>query len=188
MISMWFGSHWQTIAITMGAFALVVAAGTVVVLTATSAPPARVSLDLTIHYDPSTWYVTFSPSTFEAPAHTVIQFTITNYDPTSHDVAVSFCNVSGTVGLTMGEQMQGSGATMTVGRLSPSDVSETFTMISDGYDLNIPIPPAASAHSPSVIIFSFETLGSGVTTWASEATNGGPHGASGTMTGFFDSA
>ena len=68
------------------------------------------------------------------------------------------------------------------------NISQTFTMMTGGYDLNVPIPPAASSQNPSVVVFSFETVGQGVTTWSSMTTMAGNHGigSTGTVTGFFD--
>jgi hypothetical protein len=185
---MWYGGHWHTMAIAVGAVALVLAAGTIVILSATSAHPAPASLALTIEFNPATWYLTFTPSTFQAPANTVIQFTITNYDPTTRDVPTGLCNVTGTVGGSMVEIFPGSGPSSktTVLGLSPSDVSHTFTMLSDGYSLNIPIPPALASDEPSVVQFSLETVGPGVAMWSMEASVSGPHSGSGTLTGFFD--
>jgi hypothetical protein len=185
---MWYGGHWHTMAIAVAAVALVLAAGTVVILSATSSHPAPATLALTIEFNPATWYLTFTPSSFQAPANTVIQFTITNYDPTTRDVPAGLCNVSGTVGASMLELLPGSasGAQFAVFGLSPSDVSHTFTMLTDGYSLNIPIPPAAASDEPSVVVFSFETVGPGVATWSMEASTSGPHSGSGMLSGFFD--
>jgi hypothetical protein len=182
--------HWYTMAIAVGAVALVVAAGTVVVLTATSAPPVAVHLALTIEFNPTSWYLTFTPTSFQAPANSIIQFTITNYDPTTHGVVPAFCNVTGTVNASMAEveQLGGSSVKLILHALAADQVSHTFTMISGGYDLNVPIPAALSSQSPSVVVFSFQTLGSGVSTWTSEAVVDGPHGSSGTVTGFFQAS
>jgi len=183
------GPEWQRTAIALGAMAVVLAAGTGLVLSVTSAPATRASLTLTIEFNPSTWYVTVTPSTLQAPAGTIVQVTITNYDPSSHPVAASYCNVSGTVGKTMQETYPASatGSGAAVFWLSASQLSHTFTMMSDGYDINIPIPVALSAQSPAVVAFSFEALQAGVTPWSSESVGVGPHGSSGDMTGLFES-
>ncbi len=181
------GADWQRMAIALGAVAVVIASGTGLVLSVTAAPHSSISLTLTIQFNPSDWYVTVTPTSFQAAAHSLVQFTIINYDPTTHLVAPNFCNVTGSVGGTMHETLQGTSSTgqATVFWVTPQDISHTFTMISDGYAINIPIPAASPSGQPSVLTFSFETLATGVSTWTSEATLNGPHGTTGTVGGFF---
>jgi hypothetical protein len=181
------GADWHRMAIALGAVAVVIASGTGLVLSVTSAPRSSISLTLTIEFNPSDWYVSISPNSFQAAGHSLVQFSIVKYDPTTHLVAANFCNVTGTVGDIMHETLQGTSSTgqATVFWVAPQSISHTFTMESNGYTINVPIPAASPSGAPSVVTFSFETLTTGVSTWASEASINGPHGTTGTVGGFF---
>jgi len=139
-----------------------------------SSSPTTVRVDLTIRQDPTTGLFAFSPASIHVPAGAMVQVVVTNFDLAHHSVAPVFCNVTGTTGGMMEEMGGGMGSMMgqNLRGLSENSVSHTFTMESGGYDVNVPIPPAAASGSPSVTEFSFQSHGLSEASWSCESTSG----------------
>jgi hypothetical protein len=172
--------------------ALVVVAGALGAATVLVWPPAHpaATVSLTISEDPATGAYVLSPSSVQVPADSTVLFTIRNFDPFVHPVGTVYCNVTGTMdgymtyGLANGMGgMMGGGASV---RSMPSNgVSHTFTVSGDGYQLNVPIPPAQSPTEPSVVTFTLATQFPGSTTWRCAAMGITGDGDSAWMVGPF---
>lgn len=182
------GSSTYRVLVVLVSLALVVGLAAVVVYEVTARPTPPVQIQLTIGTDDFTGYLSFSPTTFDIPTGAVVHFQITNYDTQTHPVNPVFCNVSGTTdGLMHAQTWSGqSMVNLIASHVSPTLVSHTFTMISGGYEINVPLPPALSANQPSVTTFTFASHGAGVTAWTCEAGLNGPYGSDGSVIGFFD--
>jgi len=178
-----------TIGLAIAAGVLVVVVGAFGMLLATPTPAATnsVQVDLTIAQDPVTGSYAFSPSVLHVPAGAMIELRITNYDPSIHSVDPVYCNVSGTSNGVMEEMGFGMGSMMghMMRGLAAGAVSHTFTMMSNGWDLNVPIPPAVSAQTPSITEVSFQTHGPGAASWMCEGTM---NGAASPMMGTFETS
>ncbi|MDA8346691.1 MAG: hypothetical protein M0Z66_14660 [Thermaerobacter sp.] len=124
----------------------------------------------------------FLPGNFTLPANADVTVTVTSFDDGAAPVPAVYGKVSGTVGNA--ETVNG----QSVSTVDPQQVAHTFTV--SGLKLNVPIPVAASAQSPSVVTFTFHTPKAGTYTWQCEAPCGsgtagwgGPMATSGYMTG-----
>ncbi len=88
----------------------------------------------------------FSPGNFTVPAHTQVEFTITNYDSGVNVPTSTYLQVAGTVN----NLIYVNGAATGVSSVSTTDISHTISVLSTGF--NVPLP-AASATAPSVVTF-----------------------------------
>lgn len=145
--------------------------------------PTRISLS--IEKNATTGLYGYVPASVHVPEGTLVEFTITNFDPENHTVSAPFCLVNGTFGGRMAYMMEGSGMGFgpmrSAGSLAPGGVSHTFTISSGGVHLNVPLPPAAGPSAPSVVTFTWLTPGPGEVVWHCEAAD--PEAASGGMGG-----
>ncbi len=152
-----------------------------------SAPAVSSNVTLSIVRAPGSSAYGFSTATVTVPGDTLVHFTIVNYDPTVHG---ALAGRNGTMGTWMGREMMdpGSGSWSNVSGLPNGEISHTFTVTGDGYDLNVLIPPAAASGPPSIVQFWLPTHGTADLTWACDADNmGGMMGGGGAwMTGSFD--
>jgi hypothetical protein len=144
-----------------------------------SAPGARASIALSIVEDPATGTFGYSPEVVQIPRAEQVDITITNWDPMPHSVSGRYMNVSGTMAemmVHMGNGMMGRLSGPMVGALPPDLVSHTFTMVAGGYDLNIPIPVAPNAGTPSVVSFTLLMDLPGTFSWSCMAEETSAHG------------
>jgi hypothetical protein len=148
-----------------------------------------ISVTLTIAQAPSTGVYAYSAVSILVPRDSIVEFTVLNFDPTTHRVDPRYCNVTGT-----GDGMMGMGmglhrmSSQRVGALAAGSVSHTFTMVGGGYDLNVPLPPALSPSQPSIVEFTLRIEGPGMMIWTCEVSGmGSPTGMPGTMMGGFTS-
>ena len=145
-------------------------------------PTERTYVNLTITYDAATQIGNFTTPFISMVAHTLVVVTITNYDPSSSPLFVSWDNhVIGTVG---GNESVSCGAgTESVTSLPPSDVSHTWTVLDTHYNISIPIPPAPAPGTPCVVTFELTANQSEMTTWGCVADCDNGQMAAGRMWG-----
>ncbi len=158
--------------------ALLIFAGTIYVATRPgtgSSSSERVALSIF----PNAWGDYVYNSTFlRAHVGSVVEFTITNFDPQSHPTVGPYDNVSGTrngmMWWTGGMMGGGNRGGQELNGLTPDEISHTFTIQMGGYELNVPIPPAANGSGPSVITFTVQMFGASDLTWQCDANDMGP--------------
>jgi len=130
-----------------------------------------IQVRLTISQDEFGLFI-YNETSIRVPSNSLVEFMITNFDTNHHPAASGFANVTGTQSGTMTEAFgwtqEGTLAGQSVSGIPPSTLSQTFTMIGNGYDLNVPIPSAVGPGQPSIVSFSIETYGHGETTWVCE--------------------
>ena len=116
---------------------------------------------------------TFTPPSLHALPEAGLQITSLNDDLQNHSTAWTYCNVTGTMDGMMDSGypgMMGGGMGMTLmGSLAANHVSHTFTIVGHGYNVNIPIPPAASNGQPSTTTFLIQMHGTDTLTWTCES-------------------
>ncbi len=147
------------------------------------------NVTLTIVRAPGASTYGFAQPTITVPAGTLVHFTIVNYDPSAHGTSTA---MAGTMGTWMGREMvdYGNGTWWNVSGMPAGAVSHTFSVTSGGYDLNVVVPPAASAGHPSEVQFWLPTHGAADLGWTCDADgmNGMMGGYGGMMSGRFDIA
>ncbi len=138
-----------------------------------AAPGAAAYVYLSINGNPDIRPVgadQYNPANFSVPAHTLLVFTITNYDNGENVIPPSYGAISGTVGNV--EYLNGS--TQGVSSVPTASVAHTFTFLGGAYaGFNVPVP-AASATSPTVVVFDAYFNTTGVFTWQCMAPCNGP--------------
>ena len=118
----------------------------------------------------------FTPANFTVPAHTLLIFTITNYDNGQNVVPSVDTKVNGTVH----NLIYVNGSTTGISSVT-TPIAHTFTIMSTGF--NIPLP-AAGPVSPSVVTFEAYFNDTGTFTWQCMAQcDPWSMGAAGYMTG-----
>lgn len=163
----WFGLVAGLVAVAIvvaGAVALVSPpANGIPTATRPSASPT-VYRNLSIAYDPSQGSFGYSTTQLAVPAGVAVQFTITNFDPglailpTPSDARV-LGTVGGSISLTAG------GQTTSCQSVPTSDVSHTFSLSDGVYHVNVPIPPASPAGTPTVVTFVVDFATPGTFNW-----------------------
>lgn len=130
-------------------------------------------LNLTIGYNPSTGADDFSATNLALPAHTRILVTITNFDPQASALLVPWDNrVIGTLGGN--ELVSAAGQSYWVTSVAANDIGHTFTIHDALYNISVPIPPALSESSPTVVSFALQFNWQETTNWGCVAECGGP--------------
>lgn len=130
--------------------------------TTSSGPSAPTYLYLTIAFNPDNGLDQYFPANFSVPAHTLVNFVITNYDNgVNPAVPAQYSHVYGTVGgvsTWVNASMPGSQTGSSVPR---SVISHTFTIVDPNAALNVPVPAATDAAHPTTVSFSayFNTTG-----------------------------
>jgi hypothetical protein len=138
------------------------------VLERTSSPPASattstVHVYLTVAYNPFTGVDEYFPANLTVPANVPVVMTITNYDNGTNAVASYYAAVRGTVGGT--ETVTDAAAPeKTLASVPATDVAHTFTIMSGGIDINVPIP-AAQRTIPTIVTFTVQFSQAGPITW-----------------------
>lgn len=134
-----------------------------------AAAPAVVSsagsehLYLTIAFDPYTGLDQYFPANFSVPQNVPVTITITNYDNGTNVLPEAFSHVLGTVGGT--ESVTNTTLSGAALASIPTDqIGHTFTLISNPYDVNVPIP-AAQGTTPTVVTFSVVFSSAGQFEW-----------------------
>jgi hypothetical protein len=152
-------------------------------LAAVSSSGPTATRALTIAYDPATGGFSYDTVHIAVPLGVRVIFTITNYDPgTAVLPAPTDASVVGTYGGTM--VIESGSWNDTVGGLPAGQVSHTFSMTSPYYILNVPIPKAESAGTPSVVTFSEVFNTPGTFQWGCTVLCGdGPMNSAGMMFG-----
>ncbi len=155
------------VAVTVGAVAVAALAPAPATPAPQAAPTASVPTTyraLTITFDPSSGQYNYNVRSLSVPLRERVMFTITNYDPGSAQLPTpSDARVIGTYGGPM--SIVSAGGSSQVSQLPAGDVSHTFSMSDAYYDLNVPIPPATNAVTPSQVTFAVVFDTPGVYTW-----------------------
>ncbi len=155
------------VAVTVGALAVVALAPAPATPTPSAAPNPSIPTTyrtLTITLDPASGQYNYNVRSLSVPLHERVVFTITNYDPaTARLPTPSDAQVTGTYGGPM--TLQSPAGASQVAQLPAGDVSHTFSMSDAYYALNVPIPPAANAVTPSQVTFAVVFDTPGVYTW-----------------------
>ncbi len=99
----------------------------------------------------------FTPGNFTVPAHTLLVFTITNYDNGQNVVPAQETKVNGTVH----NLIYVNGSTTGISSVT-TPIAHTFTILTTGF--NVPLPSAGPV-SPSVVTFEAYFNDTGTYTW-----------------------
>lgn len=146
------------------------------------APLPRTFVNLTITYDPVSGIANYTTPFISMQAHTLVVVTITNYDPTSSPLFVTWDNrVIGTVGGNESVDC-GSGA-HAVTSLPSSDIAHTFTVLDPYYNISVPIPPAPAVDHPCMVSFELVLGYVEITNWGCVANCDNGQMAAGRMWG-----
>ncbi len=116
-------------------------------------------LYLAVAYDPYSLLDKYFPANFSVPANVPVTITITNYDNGTNTIPAGFDQVQGTIGGT--ESVTNATASdVDVASVPADHVTHTFTIVSPGGNINVPIP-AAQDTTPTVVTFTvvFPTAG-----------------------------
>jgi heme/copper-type cytochrome/quinol oxidase subunit 2 len=131
--------------------------------------------------EPKKDWPTFEPANLVLPAHRLIQVTVHDHDDGSADIPGGYNRVKGTVGGVM-RVIKGPDAVVTPGagtvvtEVPVKDVAHTFTMIGEGFFMNVPMPVL------STVVYQFMTPGPGTYPWQCMAACGtGEGGWGGSM-------
>ena len=127
-----------------------------------AAPPAAY-LYLTISFNPANGLDEYFPANFSVPAHIPVEVVISNYDNGSNSPPAEFAVVAGTLGGTA--DLQGRSGPTPYASLPTSDIAHTFTLLGNGYDLNVPIAPSRGSGGPTVVAFSAYFNETGTFVW-----------------------
>ena len=152
-------------------------------------------LALTIAWNPTSGLDEYFPGNFTVPSHTLILFTITNYDDGQNTIAPAYTSDIGVVGSS--ETITGTAGTQTVHGLPSDAISHTLTIWSAGSGMmggsggapptammNAVIPPAPSPANPVTVTFAAYFNATGSFTWSCMAPcDGGAMATPGLMTG-----
>jgi hypothetical protein len=153
--------------ITLGAFAISIQANSSHGSPAAPAAAAPDYVYLTIAFNPMSGMDQFFPANFTVPSHTLVQFTIMNYDDGVNVVPLAAASVTGTVGGSA-SVLTGSPATAHLVTTIPlSQLSHTFTIGLAG--LNVPIPATDNISTPNTIVFQAYFNESGALSWLCQA-------------------
>ncbi len=145
-------------------------------------------LNLTLTYNPATGNCAFLPGNVSVPAGQEVQVTITNYDPLTSHLYLGWQNqVVGALGGTMTVQKGLSGGKTTVSGVDALDIGHTFSILNPVYNLSVPIPPAVSPSSPTIVTFLADFPTSGTYQWGcmcdcNDSSMGTPEAMYGTLT------
>lgn len=118
---------------------------------------------LSVAYNPYTGLDEYFPANFTVPANVPVVITITNYDNGTNTVASDYATVRGTVG-GMETVTDVTAADKTFTSVPATEVAHTFTIMSGGLDINVPIP-AAQGTTPTVVTFTLQFTQAGLLTW-----------------------
>ncbi len=137
-------------------------------LARTGAPPAVATTGtdhvyLTVAYNPYTGLDEYFPANLSVPANVPVIITITNYDNGTNTVPSVYASVRGTVGGTE-TVTDATVAQRTVTSVQATEVAHTFTIMSGGLDINVPIP-AAQGTTPTVVTFTLQFSQPGLINW-----------------------
>ncbi len=122
-------------------------------------------LYLTIAFNPQNGMDQYFPANFSVPANTPVHVVVTNYDNGVNTVPSQYAQVQGVVGGTITWDNSSMAAPETAGAIPLSDLSHTFTLESQGYAINVPIPAATDAANPTTVSFTVEFNTPGTFTW-----------------------
>jgi hypothetical protein len=151
----------------------------------TQSPAQNASVNLVIQRNVVTGTYGYAVTSVFVPHARQVDFTITNWDPQSHSVMPQYLVVSGTMDemtVYMHGGMMGGTQGQMMGSLTAGQISHTFTMMTGGYSLNIPVPAAPDSSTPSVLTFTMLVNGPMSLEWGCMANGMGDPGA---MTGTF---
>jgi hypothetical protein len=167
---------------------LATVAGTGAFLLHTSAPPlpnyAPQHLSLVINVVVGTQHPYFDPGNFTVSDSSPVIVTITNYDTGASPVPPLATLVRGVSGGVEYLTPSPGAKTSEVSFLADTDISHTFAMDGGPYNVNVPVPPAASAGSPAVVQFTIYFSSPGSFDWWCAAICGAmPMGMGGGMAG-----
>ncbi len=134
-----------------------------------TAPPTVVAshatatdyVNLTVGFDFATGLDRYFPANFTVDAHAIVVITITNFDDGVNPVPSQLASVKGTVGGTETIRDASNPAGSVVTSVPDNTTAHTFTLMTDPYNLNVPIPAAKSPAEPLSVTFSvvFDTPG-----------------------------
>ncbi len=110
-------------------------------------------LYLTVAFNPGSGHDEYFPANFTVPAHVLVVVTITNYDNATNPVPSADGVVTGTLGDTETILNVSFPNGLVESTVNGTDISHTFTVATGGYQLNIPVPPAASLSVPTTVTF-----------------------------------
>ncbi|MCI4332227.1 MAG: hypothetical protein L3K01_00620 [Thermoplasmata archaeon] len=128
----------------------------------TAAPSAGPDhIYLTIAFNPATGMDQYFPANVSLPAHTLIIFTITNYDNGTNAVAPVYADTVGTVGGSDQVTYFGASSAESVSSVPMAQIGHTFTIAQAPYNLNVAIPASANLAEPTTVDFGayFNTTG-----------------------------
>lgn len=128
-----------------------------------AATPGTARVYLSVAYNPYTGLDEYFPANFTVPANVPVIITITNYDNGTNTVPADYATVRGTVGGTE-TVTDATAADKTVTSVPTTEVAHTFTIMSGGMNVNVPIP-AAQGTTPTVVTFSLQFSLAGLINW-----------------------
>ena len=130
-----------------------------------SAAEPTTYLNLTITFDPATGMASFTTPNVSMVADSLVVVTITNHDPTTGNLYAPWDRqVIGTLGGT--ELVDSGGGSYSASSLPMGGISHTFPVDDAIYNISVPIPPAPSQSTPSVVTFELTLNSAENTTWA----------------------
>jgi hypothetical protein len=149
---------------------------------APSTPVPQTYENLTIQYDEVSGIANYSSPFISLVGHSLVEMTITNYDPTTSPLFVHWDNqVIGTVGGN--ETLDCGHGLVSVTSLPQDGISHTWTVLDSYYNISVPIPPAPNLTSPCVVHFALSLSHSEMTTWGCVADCDNGQMAAGRMWG-----
>lgn len=132
----------------------------------TSTPATAVDhVYLTIAYNPATGMDQYFPANLTLPAHTLVIFTITNYDNGTNVVPPTYALVAGATGGLEQVTYFGTTAARSMGSVPSDQISHTFTIMQAPYNLNAVVPPSANLAEPTTVEFGAYFNTTGVFAW-----------------------
>jgi hypothetical protein len=113
----------------------------------------------------------YEPANLVLPAHRLIEVTVHDYDDGAADIPGGYNKVKGTIGGVM-RVIKGQPETIgpqegrVVKEIPVKDVAHTFTVIGEGFFMNVPMPVL------STVVYQFMTPGPGTYPWQCMAACG----------------